>query len=473
MLSHPRHTAPAALLSACALLATACQSPLDDRAYEPWIERDPAAWRVEETSPLTHHAETLRPTPDAAPDADAEPLPDDVEALVALALRRNPGLLAAQRRVERLAERRPQVTSLDDPMFTIAPVGQMAQTAAGEVGLMSSLSQRLPTPGKLEARGRMADADVAAARQRLAERRLSVAAAVRRAYWSRVEASRAAAVLAGDRDLIARFRDAADARYRAGDAEQQDVLRAGVELIGVDNRLLALQQQRRSAGARLNQLLGRATDAPLPEPAPADPPSVDRSVDLALDPLLAAAAEHPSLRMLRQQAARYRQQRRLANLDRYPDLTVSLTYNAVDDDGLSMSANGEDQWWLGFGVNLPIWQARRDAAQREALIGLLETSAEMAEQQNQLAFRIHDALARVRARRRSLALIEEQMLPEARQAVEAAENSYRAGRVDFLTLIDNTRRLTELQLMRERALTQLQQDLADLREAAPVDPEQP
>lgn len=83
--------------------------------------------------------------------------PRTAEEFVTLALSRNPSIRVAEAKVNRIRQRAPQARSLDDPMLTIAPVGEMAETAAGQVGLMSSLSQRLPLPSKLDARGRVAE----------------------------------------------------------------------------------------------------------------------------------------------------------------------------------------------------------------------------------------------------------------------------------------------------------------------------
>lgn len=440
-------------------LLPACRSPLDapSDGYGDWVDRDPATWRLDEQS-ASHRDDTLR-----LGAADAGVLPHDVEAWVVLAMERHPGLQAARQRVLRLRERGPQVSSLDDPVLRVVPFGEQSETAAGRVSVQTSLSQTFPFPGKLEAKADAANRDAAAAEMRLAAMRLEVAATVRRAYWGWRYARRAAAVVRRDEELLGQFLEIAQAKYRAGTAEQQDVLRAQVELAGVERKLLTLRQQGQTAAAMLNRLLDRPTDASLPVFDDVDGVADLPAFDADLDRLLEAAALHPELAGLREQAARYRDERRLANLNRYPDLTVSLNYNAVDGDGLAPAANGDDQWSVGLGINLPLWQGKRDAAEREALAGLYETAATLADAQNQLAFRVRDALARVQAERQTLALFQERMLPDAEQAVSAAGSSYRSGNTDFLTLIDNWRRLTGLRLTYEQVYAQLQKDLADLR----------
>ncbi|MHC4142235.1 MAG: TolC family protein, partial [Planctomycetota bacterium] len=258
-----------------------------------------------------------------------------------LALERNPAIRAAQQKARRLANRIPQARSLDDPMFSITPIGEMAETAAGEVELMTSVSQKLPLPGKLDARGRIVAADVGEAVQELERVRLDVTADTRRAWWSLYFTTRAVEVTTRNRDLLAQLTDVAEARYRAGTATQQDVLRASVEMNKLDDDLIELEQRRATASAMLNRLVDRqARDA---EP-----------LSLELDTVLAMAGQsNPDIARVRERIEGFRQRLELARLNRWPDLTLSFSYNLVDSDGLSSVANGDDQWWVGAGFNLP------------------------------------------------------------------------------------------------------------------------
>ncbi|MBL4688119.1 MAG: TolC family protein [Nannocystaceae bacterium] len=382
------------------------------------------------------------------------------EAYVQIALKRSPAIRAAAFKVDRLTERIPQATSLDDPMLSVVPIGEMAETAEGQVGLMSRVSQKLPYPGKLDAKGRIAQQAVAMAVQELNDTRLRIVADTRRAYWSYYFTTRGIEVVQKDRDLIRQFRDVAEAKYKAGTATQQDVLRASVELSNLDNELLTLRQRQTTAVAMLNRLLDRPINAPLPEPRTIEL----KRISLQLDKLLAdAAIYNPRLKKIHERIQMSREQLQLARLGRRPDLTVSLSYNAVDSSGTAPSATGEDQWWLGFGINLPIWAAKLDAAEQEALKGMFQGIAELTDESNAIAFRIQDALVKVETQQRQVILFRDVIIPQARQTVEASDSGYRAGKTDFLTLVDNWRKLLDFQLLYHRSLAQLEKDFADLQ----------
>ena len=230
----------------------------------------------------------------------------------------------------------------------------------------------------------------------------------------------------------------------------------------LDNELIALDQRQTTARAMLNRLIDRPVTAALPVPA------IRRleALQLELDALLTQARQiNPTIRSIHERVEGFRRRLDLARLNRWPDLTVSFSYNLVDSEGLSAVANGEDQWWFGFGVNLPIWTRRLDAAEHEAMRGVLQSIAALDDAQNRVAFRVQDALARVESEHRQAVLFRDVIVPQARQTVDASLSGYRADKLGFITLVDNWRKLLDLGLMYHRSLARLEQSFAELQEA--------
>ena len=456
----PRSTLVLLALAAGAL--TGCGASTLDSPFADLVERD-----------LGQNAErpSAAPVRAVAPGRTNHPLsiPDGATAddYARLALERSPAIRAARERVGRLRERIIQAHALDDPTLTLAPAGDMSETAAGQVRVMSSISQKIPAPGKRSARARVALREAEAAEQELRIEELRVSADARRASWSLYEFARAVAVTTEDRAVLARLRDAIEARVRAGLESQHASLRTNVELRTIDNSLTELRRRRDAAAAALNALLDRPPDAAIPDPAPAPVPEFDAR----LEDLLARADDaSPELAKRRIEQARFRELRELARLNRTPDLTVSFTYNLVEDSGLSPVTTGQDQWWIGFGVNLPIWGGRLRAAEREATRGALEAAARLGETRNRVQFRVRDALLAIDSERAQAILLRDTITPEARRTLDSALAGYRTGAVGFLTLIDDWRRLIDLDLALERATARLNRAVATLDEAVGVTP---
>lgn len=470
-MAHQMRTVTGILMLSGFLLMGGCASPFDEDLYRTWQDRDPDQWQLADNG-ATHSRTTLRSRlaatggESALTDATTISRGGGVDGYVRAALDRNPSIRAAERRVQRLGARVPQVTSLDDPMFQIAPFGDMAETASGQVGLMTGVSQKLPFPGKLDTRGKIAEQDVAMALTDLRQTRLRVVADTRRAYWSYYFTTRALQSTRESRSLLSKLKQIAETQYKAGTRTQTDVLRASVELSNLDNELITLGQRQATARSMLNQLMDRPVDAALPEPQVVEP----EHLDTGLDTLLTTAARHnPAIAKVHERIEQFRQRQKLARLNRWPDLTVSANYNAVDDEGLSMAATGDDQWWFGFGVNLPIWTEKYEAAEREALQGMLEGVADLTAEQNRIAFQVQDAYLKVEAQQKLVELFKDVIIPQAKQTVDASSSGYRAGSVDFLTLVDNWRKLLNFELMYHRALADMEQAVADLERAVGQD----
>ncbi|MGC9455683.1 MAG: TolC family protein [Phycisphaerae bacterium] len=196
-----------------------------------------------------------------------------------------------------------------------------------------------------------------------------------------------------------------------------------------------------------------------------------KGTDAELNSLLAeAAAENPKLLAVRERIEQHRFREELASLNRWPDLTVSANYTAVRSSGLSPVADGSDQWWFGFTINVPLWVEKLDAAEREAVLGRHQAEADLAEARNRVTFELSDALYRLRSDTRQAELLAETILPESEQALQAARADYRAGREDFLTVLEAWRRKLDLELMYHQALARAEQDRADIEQIVGRDP---
>lgn len=434
-------------LAAGAMIGTGCASP--PGPFDAWLD-EPIARDAHDADLRAQAAHQPAATADAG-EGEALALGPESgpEDYARLAVQRSPAVRAARYRLAGLSQRIPQETSLDDPMFRVMRLGRTGSTEAE-----LELSQRFPWPGKLDAQGAVAQQEVAAAAAELERIKQQTAAAARRAFWQLYLADRSIEQTQQSLRVLEQIRDIAQARLRVGAAGQADALRAGVELSEVDRRLTALQQQRATAAALLNRLLDRSADAPIPMPAPLEPTFVELEQDTILT---LAAQHHPSLQALREQVAAHRQRLRLARLSPIPDLELGVSYEPMDGE--------EDEWWFNVGFNLPIWTRRYEAEQRQARAGVLESLAQLTDQQRQVFFEAQSALLALQSQQEQVRMLREQILPQARQALEAGLAGYRAGSADLLDVLDDWQRLLALELIHQESVSGLGIALADLREA--------
>ena len=425
----------------------------ESRGLEPAVEDDEAVVRA-----------AMRAAGAGAPPPSEEPMPESsgLENYVEIALRDNPTIRRSVRQLQSLGYRIPQVASLDDPMINlIPPTGDMTETAAGMMGGAISVSQKIPFPGKLTTRGRITEQAARMAVGTLADARISTVADVQRAYYAYYLAGVSIGITRESERLLRHIRDVAGARYRSGRATQQDVLRAEVELYGLTNQLITLEQQRATAQAQLNSLMNRRVDLPLPEPKAFDLAEVDWKLPQAME---RAAASNPRLARLQAQIERDLEAIKLAKLDYFPDLTAGFTYTVIDAEGLSPVATGGDVWNLAFGLNVPIWWQRLRARVLEGNAQVLASVEEYADLRNLLFFQLQDTLVKIDTQYRQAVLLRELIVPRARQTVEVSTSAYQSGALELEPLVQNWRRWLDHSLEYHRALAGIEQRFADLQQ---------
>jgi outer membrane protein, heavy metal efflux system len=458
----PRRRVAAWLLVLVAAATAACGRINHDLQRQVAAEAAGLVPAVGDDAAVQHLAETVGaaglPAPDGAAIAAAGGLADYVR----IALRDNPAIHQAIRNLQALGYRVPQVTSLDDPMVNvIPPTGDMTETAAGMMQGAGTVSQKLPFPGKLSARGRVAEQSVRMALYALAEARIHIVAEVQKAYYGYYLADVSIQISRRSEDLLRQFREVAAARYRAGAATQQDVLRAEVQLYALTNELITLGQRQATARARLNTLMNRAVDAPLPPPASFDLAAVEWRLPEALD---RALTSNPRLAGLRERIRRDLESIKLARLDYYPDLNLGFGYTGIASSGISPVATGDDTWNLALGFNLPIWWQRLRARVLESNAQALASVEEYADVRNLVSFEVQDALVKIDTEYRQAVLLRDLIVPRAWQTVEVSTSAYRAGNLEFTALIDNWRAWLDFSLRYQTALAQLEQRFADLQQ---------
>ncbi len=379
---------------------------------------------------------------------------------IRVALARNPALAAAREQARASGYEIAEATGLADPVLTVVPpTGDLAETAAGEVDGSIGLRQTIPSPAKLYARGRAASHAAVSAREVYRSRQLETISAVRRAYYSLYFADRSIELTERSRRLLRDFRAVALRKYEAGQVPQQDVLRAQVELAGLESDLVVLRRQRRSFQARLNYLMANPSERPLP----ITPPITADTTELALEQLTSTAFESsPAIGAAQGHVHESRERLRLAKLDYWPDLTVGFTHTSVSSTGLSPVANGDDSEQLTLSVNLPVWFERLGASKQAARARVRASENHLEQTINTTRFQVEDSFLKAESRRTQLELFSGVIIPQAQQTLDATMSAYRAGDVDFLTFIENWRRLLDLKVAYQRNLSEFEQELAEL-----------
>jgi outer membrane protein TolC len=370
-----------------------------------------------------------------APSAPSGPVLT-LPALLDTVAVRSPRLRAAEASAEAALHRVEEAATLPDPMvqFGVMNVGLPDFDAGMPASMAPSvqLVQTFPFPGKLGLQRRLAEASSEMVDYSSDETWWALRDRAASLFYDLYALDRRVEVMSETLGLLGDFRTIARALYASGGGRQADVLRADVEVVRMEGELKRLGAMRTATAARLNGLLDRSADTPVPQPVLSPLPE---RVPVA-DTLLAwAVTSNPALQRGRVALGRAEDAAELAGRQIWPDVMVGVTYGRRD--------RGEGTEHMGsamVGFSLPIHAGKRQYAARSEAMALRRVAdADLAEARSDVGARLGVLLAELDAARSLLDLYRTDVLPEARATVESALSSYRVGNVDFMTLVDAER----------------------------------
>lgn len=365
-----------------------------------------------------------------------------LEELIQEALRKNPEVLAAQKRYEAARQRPSQDSSLPDLMLSLSynssgtplPFAGIGREPTANAGLM--VSQEFPFPGKRKLRGEIASKEAAAEFEQYQVTQLSMVSRLNQAYYRLGYSYAAIEILERDRDLLRKLLRVTEARYAVGKAAQQDIFKAQTQLSILETRIQKLEQEKRSREAEINSLLGRATESPLARPADVLP----GSLHLTLEELFAQARENaPMLRREQKMIERTELALNLARKEYYPDYTLSAGYYNMGSMPPMYMAR------VDFKLPAYFWRKQR-AGVAEQASSLSQARHDYEAASQLLGFRIKDDYLMAETSYRLMKMYSDTVIPQSSLALQSSLSSYETGAVDFLSVLMNFTTMLDYEL---------------------------
>jgi cobalt-zinc-cadmium efflux system outer membrane protein len=393
------------------------------------------------------------------PPADAN-TPQTLSEYLRYGALNNAGLKAAFEEWKAALEQIPQAKALPDPRFTYRYFIESVETRVGPQIQGVSLMQTFPWFGKIAARTDAAAAAAKAAQERYEARKLQLFYDVKNAFYEYAYLASAIRIGRENLDLMRHFEEVARTKHIIAAAGHPDVIRAQVEVLRLQNDLIALEEVRLPTVARLNAVLNRTPEAPLPWPQveAGDPMKIDRQA------LIAALKEHnPRLAAMNFDVERRRQEVEVAKRNFYPDVGLGLDW--IDTGEARMPGvpdSGKDAVIFTLSMNLPLWQRSYRAGEQQARALARRAVHDRTEMENDLLARTERAVYEVENNQRWVTLYGDVLVPKAQELIGTSEAAYMAGTIDFLRLIDAEQTLLQFRLQRERFWANQQQRLAEL-----------
>lgn len=379
-----------------------------------------------------------------------------LDEALALALARNPEVLAAQARLEAARGRTLQLRSRPAPELAAGLEGLPLpglKKEGDEIEVHLGLEQVFEYPGKRALRSEIGRRAEEVAEAELDRARLLLGAKVKRTYWAAVFAGSAAEALERSSARLDALIEDLQAKYRTGAAAYADVLRARAEKARLRNQVLDQGREKRTAELALSELLGRPADEPLAlaTPLPFAPLAADAAALLER-----ARAGLPSFRIAALRAAQADAAIELAGLARRPDFLAGVLLPSVRPNA----------WGVSFGLTMPFLRPGRSK-------GLVMEAAAEAEAGRQAAAAlerrvrtaVETAFAAARSAEAQVLVYEKSLLRELEDELAIELDYFRYGKTETLGLLDLHRTFVLAQVEHLRALYLYNLALADLEVA--------
>jgi cobalt-zinc-cadmium efflux system outer membrane protein len=313
--------------------------------------------------------------------------------------------------------------------------------------------------GKRTRRVELAEATVASGEADLSQTIAQVQNSVRRAYYQAVAAQAKVTLTADAQRLAQRARDAAQARFTAGEVPQSDVTQADLDLADAEDDTTDAGGEAVATRAELNALLGEPAATPIvfAEDLSATP------VPSLTDALAEATQTNTELKALDRHIAEQAARVNVARSQRIPDFSAGagLTFNAEPDFGLG--------WSVTFDMTVPLFTSHRAGVTVETA-ELAHLHAARDARALAIAGDVEAAYARLDSARARLERLQTRSLPLGSQVEQMAQRAYAAGEKGLTDLLQALQQVRDIRLKALQSGLDFQLALADLEQAigAPI-----
>jgi outer membrane protein TolC len=325
-----------------------------------------------------------------------------------------------------------------------------------------ALSQRIPFPGKLGLKGKMAGQEALVELQNYEATTRDVIFKVKQAYYDLYWVDRSLEILEQYISLLEDFTRVAEQKYATGQGIQANVLQSQVEISSIMERTFGYEKMRKGLVARLNALLDRPQEMELGKASRIDTSRVHIDETVLVHRALSQRQELLAIQALIEKS---NYMRSLAKRNYLPDFNLQAKYIDISK-GVSVAPDaGKNAWSLMLGLNVPIWLSKRNAAVREAEEIISSNNLRYENFRNQVEAEIKDFYNRLEITGKTLDLYEQALLTQAENSLRSVISSYQTGRLDFLNLLDAERVLLNLRLSYVKEQANYRKQLAALERA--------
>jgi cobalt-zinc-cadmium efflux system outer membrane protein len=376
----------------------------------------------------------------------------------------NPAIAEARRQWEAARERVTQEKAWADLRVgvnsAIARFVNIAPNAFTDQSL--SIEQEIPISGKNRSRARIAAVEAVIAFEYVRRTQLDAVARARASYFRLANAHAQIELNRENYTSLTQIAEVSRARYAVGTQSAADVLVAETEAARLLERGRDLERDLAAEQSQLNVLMNRDAFAPLGVPAENNISGAAFSIG-ALRAL--TIAQRPEVRAAAARVEAEKARLQLAHRAWIPDPTIVAHGQRYNDTGQAVSEVG-----AGISFGIPWGNYRKySAGVSEARASREAAAAALDRAEKEAIGQLRNVLQKVETAHHHVEFCSGELVPRAKQAFEANQFSYEAGKASFLDWIGAQRRWRELQAESRDHLAEYQAAIAELEAVVGAD----
>ncbi|MFO8112440.1 MAG: TolC family protein [Desulfosalsimonadaceae bacterium] len=372
-----------------------------------------------------------------------------IDAYIEKAMENNPELHSLEGDYQASRSMIPQAGALPDPEVNIAyyinPEDPETFLGRFSVSAMQMFPWYNTRQTRQDEQSALADGQLYA----LEDRQAKIAADIQRIWFDYTALILSVEIIREHQELVSDLESIVSVRYETARAGTADLLRIQMEDQRLQTRILHFEDRKNTYKARFNELVNRDASAEIKVPdhlferKPAFPKE-----EIAFR----IREDNPGLDALdaREKAAAHRTE--LARLEGRPDIGVGLEVMGRDFTSMSMMPDPKEGYVGMVSIRIPLYRSRYDAKIRQSLEEKRSAMHQKKELANRLLRQMEEAFVDWRESERNRKLLDEELIPRARQAIDVLQEEYGAGNVRFDELLQVQRELLDLEIERINAL---------------------
>ena len=388
-----------------------------------------------------------------------------LELLIALGYEWNPGLKSAREKIRAVLEQYPQAAYLENVLRQYNAFTKQLDTKTGPLSHKEMMAMKFPFPGTLTLKGQIVTEDVLIAQKEFEIALRDLVTQIRLAYYDYLFVIEATRINEENQELLQQMIAIAQAKFRVGQGKYSNVIMAQVDLSKLADAIITLEQQRETIIARLNTLLNTSTDLPLGIPIPIEE---DRVIHTLAELYELAVQKRQEIQKQKLTISKMTLAVEMAKQMTYPDPTLGASYFENRSMG---NLKPMENMPMTFSTRRTLhpantaWFGHRNSYIHEMDVKIEAMEHHIEELESRLRFVVKKHHFGMETANRSIRLYRQTLLPQARQALDAANTAYQAAQIDFLSFLEAQRTLLNLRIVEQRALHDYRQHLAQLEQA--------